>query len=350
MPDVIAVAGPTPHNAPALGVFHQRSELLNGRPSYVKAYDPSIMVWWAKSQPPTQRGRWWIGEARHKGKSTGCFSVASDKPLEDTDGTWEVGRHLGSWEADLLAAPGVKILVPNRKPADHADDVAITGERTFAQRDAESRMRAIDLEAEPSRKRGRAATSEMEERVAKARSVCSAAVDQRARELAKPAFEEYMDDKIDAAELDKRKAAARQKAAAEHKPLATLDAAFSADTKAVAAREAADEAAEAEDAADAELVAALRALEKAGWAGRCFLFRKIQKRPPSKLETCAWVSGSAASATAAGRRGSAIWPLWRTVVMTVVRSYSSAVVMGVTRHLDEHGASADATPSSSAAA
>ena len=98
-------------------------------------------------------------------------------------------------------------------------------------------------------------------------SVCSAAVDQRARELAKPAFEEYMDDKIDAAELDKRKAAARQKAAAEHKPLATLDAAFSAYTKAVAAREAADKAAEAEDAADAELVAALRALEKAGWAG-----------------------------------------------------------------------------------
>ena len=71
-----------------------------------------------------------------------------------------------------------------------------------------------------------------------------------------------------------------EKAAAEHKPpahsLATLDAAFSADTKAVAAREAADKAAEAEDAADAELVAALRALEKAGWAGLCFFFRNSE--------------------------------------------------------------------------
>ena len=85
-----------------------------------------------------------------------------------------------------------------------------------------------------------------------------------------------MDDKIDAAELDKRKAAARQKAAAEHKPLATLDAAFSAYTKAVAAREAADKAEDAEDAADAELVAALRALEKARLG--CF-FRNSETLP-----------------------------------------------------------------------
>ena len=156
--------------------------------------------------------------------------------------------------------------MPNRKPAAD-DEVAVTGERTFAQRDAESRKRAIDLEDETPRKRGRAATSEMEERVAKARSVCSAAVDKCAFELARPALEEYMASRIDEAELKRRKAAAREKAAAEHKPLATLDAAFAAYTKAVAAREAADKAAEAEDAADAELVAALRALEKAGWAG-----------------------------------------------------------------------------------
>ena len=74
---------------------------------------------------------------------------------------------------------------------------------------------------------------------AKARSVCSAAVDKRVRELAQPALDDFMADRIDAAELVKRKAAAREKAASEHKPLATLDAAFAAYmyTKAVAVRE-----------------------------------------------------------------------------------------------------------------
>ena len=42
----------------------------------------------------------------------------------------------------------------------------------------------------------------MEERVAKARSVCSAAVDKRTRELVHPALDDYMADKIDAAELE----------------------------------------------------------------------------------------------------------------------------------------------------
>ena len=43
-----------------------------------------------------------------------------------------------------------------------------------------------------------------------------APVDKRARELALPAFDEYMADRIDAAELDKRKAEAYAKATAEH--------------------------------------------------------------------------------------------------------------------------------------
>ena len=106
--------------------------------------------------------------------------------------------------------------------------------------------------------------------MAKARSVCSAAVDKRVRELAQPALDAYMADKIDEAELKRRKAAAREKAAAEHKPLATLDAAFAAYTKAVAAREKAyqayTKAEDAEDAAEAKLAVALRELEQ-GQAG-----------------------------------------------------------------------------------
>ena len=73
---------------------------------------------------------------------------------------------------------------------------------------------------------------------------------------------------FDAAELDRRKAAARAQAEAEHAPLSKLDKAFSSYTAAVAARVAAEDAAEkaiaaataAEDAAEAELQAAMKAL------------------------------------------------------------------------------------------
>ena len=146
------------------------------------------------------------------------------------------------------------------------EEVSVTGERTFAQRDAESRKRAVDLDAGTPRKRGSAAVGHMEERVVKARSVCTAAVEQRVRELAQPALDEYMADQIDEATLKQRKSEARKKATAEHLPLATLDLAFAAFTEAVTARESArllyTKAEEAEDAAEAKLAAALREMEK----------------------------------------------------------------------------------------
>ena len=73
-----------------------------------------------------------------------------------------------------------------------------------------------------------------------------------------------MADKIDEAELGRRKAAARKTAEAEHAPLSALDAAFGKYTAAVAARVAAEEGVDkamaAEDAAEAEVQAAVRAL------------------------------------------------------------------------------------------
>ena len=138
------------------------------------------------------------------------------------------------------------------------EEVAVVGERTFAQRDAECRKRAIDLETETPRKRGRGAAVALEERVVSARSVCTAAVDKRTRELAQPAFDEYMADRIDAAELDRRKAAAREKATAEHAPLTELERASAEYTEAVSARTKAEAA---EDAAEAKLEAVLRGLE-----------------------------------------------------------------------------------------
>ena len=145
------------------------------------------------------------------------------------------------------------------------EEVAVVGERTFAQRDAECRKRAIDLEAETPRKRGRGAAAALEERVVSARSVCTAAVDKRARELAQPAWDEYMADQIDEATLKQRKAEAREKATAEHAQLTELERASAEYTEAVSARtkaEAALTALEAaEDAAEARLEAVMLGLE-----------------------------------------------------------------------------------------
>ena len=150
---------------------------------------------------------------------------------------------------------------PQAPPGAAADqeEVAVVGERTFAQRDAECRKRAIDLEAETPRKRGRGAAAALEERVVSARSVCTAAVDKRARELAQPALDEYMADQIDEATLKQRKAAAREKATAEHAQLTELERASAEYTEAVSARTKAEAA---EDAAEAKLEAVLRELER----------------------------------------------------------------------------------------
>ena len=75
-----------------------------------------------------------------------------------------------------------------------------------------------------------------------------------------------MADRIDAAELDRRKAAAREKATAEHAPLTELERASAAYTRAVSARTKAEAALStseaAEDAAEAKLEAVLRGLER----------------------------------------------------------------------------------------
>ena len=78
-----------------------------------------------------------------------------------------------------------------------------------------------------------------------------------------PALDDYVADRIDAAELDRRKAEARVKATAEHAPLTELERASAAYTQAVSATRAAEAA---EDAAEAKLEAVLRGLER-GQAG-----------------------------------------------------------------------------------
>ena len=140
------------------------------------------------------------------------------------------------------------------------EEVIVVGERTFAQRDAECRKRAVDLEAEtPRNKRVRGAAGALEERVVSARSVCTAAVDKRVRELIKPAFDQWVAEEIDEATLKQRRIEAREKATAEHAPLTELERASAEYTEAVSARTKAEAA---EDAAEAKLEAVLRGLER----------------------------------------------------------------------------------------
>jgi len=157
----------------------------------------------------------------------------------------------------------------NAPPALHStatdqEEIAVVGERTFAQRDAECRKRTIDLNNETPRKQGRAAAGALEERVVGARSVCTAAVAKRARELALSAFDEYMADRIDAAEFDRRKAEARAKATAEHATLTELERASAEYMEAVSARTKAEAALSTSEAAEdaAEALAAAKFADK----------------------------------------------------------------------------------------
>ena len=115
---------------------------------------------------------------------------------------------------------------------------------------------AAEVNAEAVQVSRNAPPGALAERVLGARS---AAVAKRARELALSAFDEYMADRIDAAEFDRRKAEARAKATAEHAPLTELERASAAYTQAVSARTKAEAALStseaAEDAAEAELEA-----------------------------------------------------------------------------------------------
>ena len=250
-----AVLTSKPEIAKYLGVFTIRSELVNGGPSYVKVDDNDVMLWCSPG------GNWLIGSSAHRGSLTGWLFLylsqnSRTKRIEDAKGTWQA-KHAKGW----MDAPDLRLYhQPTSVPPADEPEVAVVGERTREQRDAEGRKRAIDLDAETPRKRSKVG---LETRVAKARSLCQEAVDARVHELLKPVLEDFAKGKIDGAELETRREAARQQAAAGHAPLTKLDQAFADYNAAVAARVKAEAA---EDAAGAKLEAALAELER-GQAG-----------------------------------------------------------------------------------
>ena len=97
--------------------------------------------------------------------------------------------------------------------------------------DVALRTGAIDLDVDETPRKGRAAVAAVEERIQGARSTCAVAVDKVVLTLTQPAFEQYMADQFDAAELDRASAAytaaveaRREMEAAEDAAEATLEA------------------------------------------------------------------------------------------------------------------------------
>ena len=213
---------------------------------------------------------WNVGRESCLGQSK-CLahSHGTDASLpENVTGDWNIAKHCQGKFAGWTSTSAVKVKVlPPATTASDAD-VSIVGTRTREERDAEGRKRAIDLESESERKRAKTA---LETRVAKARSLCDTTIDERAGDLAHSAFKEYMANKIDEAELKRRKQAAREQASKEHEALAQLDKAFGAYTAATAARVAAEQALasaiKAEDDAADKVDEALRAIEESAENG-----------------------------------------------------------------------------------
>eukprot|EP00964_Phaeocystis_antarctica_P093377 scaffold60228_cov69-Phaeocystis_antarctica.AAC.2 len=240
-----------------LGAYEELSgKQCNGRPCYRKIGEPDHMIWSYKR--PEGTSVWIIGSSANVGKPQGYYrmGLASNEPLEQASGTWQTAKANGTW----APAPNVRVLcdaAPN--------DVQETGQRTREEKDAQLRKRAVDLEYDTPRKRSRTQSAQLEERVAKARSSTNGAIKRRMKELAAADYDEFMEDKIDEAELKRRKEAARAQATADHQQRTALDQAFDKYTAAGEAREAACKAqaaaADEEEAAEAALHKVLQLLE-----------------------------------------------------------------------------------------
>ena len=243
------------------GVYEEQSGTqYNGRPCYRQVGDdagPGRMIWSCKIGTGGPHA-WMAGNSANVGTLQGGLHLAnmSNEPLEQASGTWQMALADGTW----APAPDIRVLgdaAPN--------EVQETGERSRAEKDAELRKRAVDLEYDTPRKRSRTQASQLEERVAKARSSTNSAIKRRMKELAAADYDEFMEDKIDEAELKRRKEAARVQATADHQQRTALDKAYDEYTAAGEAREAACKAqataADVEEAAEAALHKVLQLLE-----------------------------------------------------------------------------------------
>ena len=184
--DTVALVGATPQNRQRawLGIFKRRPEAVNGWPSYALLGDDGTRLWHA--------GRcWYVGAAAKCGQAKGWINAADGSLTpEQVAATWQVTdgsawfdapelRCSATWE--VFDGSGKRwVRVPGSLAAAAADDeVTVVGERTREEKDREGRKRAIDLEETPCKRR----KGDVDERVATARSLCSAETDARYKQL-----------------------------------------------------------------------------------------------------------------------------------------------------------------------
>ena len=213
-----------------LGEYTKWLHPTNGKPCYEKVGDTDMMIWAAGRLSRT----WMVGTRGALGTNVG-FAYNPDggaiKP-ELVTKCWKVRDK----DFNYVDAP-LAVYVRPSAPAAEASEVEVTGGRTREEKDTDLRKRAIDLDADTPRKRSRNHQAQLEERVAKARSTTDSAIEKKAKEVAQPAFNDYMSDKIDEAELKCRKVEARVRATLEHKQRHTLDKAYDAFLSAGRSRE-----------------------------------------------------------------------------------------------------------------
>ena len=233
--------------APSLGLYKRQFD-VGGKPSYVKVDNPTKAMW--RTTTAYQKHLWLVASKTNIGTSKGHLALRAGDLFVHYQWLANVGQHPdGHW----LAAPNLRATA---LIAAADDEVTVVATSTPEARNTTGRKHALDLELfEP--KRAKTPSLALETMVAKRRSVLTPAVDKKVVRLTLPAFELFVANKIDAAELEARKAAARKAAEAEDKRLRALDAAHEKYTAAVEARAAAEDAAETlradEDAAEAEL-------------------------------------------------------------------------------------------------
>ena len=250
-PRYVELSGPMPLSAhPAcatyFGLYKRLPNDVNGKPSYGKVGDEAMALWYHD----TCNGCWAFGQSKNLGTALCCIGQCGDL-FHNPSNKWAYGdANTGAYMyTNVLRATALIAATDD-------DEVTVVATSTPETRNAEKRKHALDLELfEP--KRAKTPSVELETIVAKRRSVLSPDVDQKVAALMQPNFEEFLANKISAAELEARKAAAREAAEKEDARLKALDAAHAKYTAAVAARVAHEEAGEklraAEDAAEAEL-------------------------------------------------------------------------------------------------
>ena len=169
--------------------------------------------------------RWHVGECRTDGivvlMNSFLQSAEVGVPRPALVQHWEYKGDDGNFVGTTLRC---KDVVVQKEETD--DDVQIVGERTREDRDREGRAKAIDvdtLDLPPPESRNE---DELRARVDEARKRCFAAIHKKVRRDLSSSIQDFVEDKIDGSELERRKVQKKDEAMRRSKALRRLDDAY----------------------------------------------------------------------------------------------------------------------------